>query len=107
MSEPIAIVGIGCRFPGGINCAGSLWSRLLDGIDAISEVPRDRWHLERFWHPDSGQPGKTYARYGGFLDQSPYEFDARFFGLSAREAAVLDPQQRLLLEATWEAFEDA
>jgi len=70
-------------------------------------VPRDRWHLERFWHPDSGQPGKTYARYGGFLDQSPYEFDARFFGLSAREAAVLDPQQRLLLEATWEAFEDA
>jgi acyl transferase domain-containing protein len=104
---PLAIVGIGCRFPGGACDPDSLWRMLREGVDAITEIPRDRWDQRRLYHPDTTVPGKTYARHGGFLAQSPFEFDAAFFGLSNREAAVLDPQQRLLLEATWEAFEDA
>lgn len=107
IGQPLAIIGIGCRFPGGASGAGALWERLVDGIDAISEIPRERWEVDRFFHPEASAPGKTYARHGGFLDQSPFDFDAAFFGLSNREAAVLDPQQRLLLEVTWEAFEDA
>ncbi len=105
--HPLAIVGIGCRFPGGASNATTLWQRLVDGVDAVSEVPRERWEVDRFFHPDPSAPGKTYARHGGFLDQSPFDFDAAFFGLSNREAAVLDPQQRLLLEVAWEALEDA
>lgn len=105
--QALAIIGIGCRFPGGAAGAGALWERLAAGVDAISEVPRERWEVERFFHPEASAPGKTYARHGGFLDQSPFDFDAAFFGLSNREAAVLDPQQRLLLEVAWEAFEDA
>ncbi|WP_297972237.1 type I polyketide synthase, partial [uncultured Amaricoccus sp.] len=100
-------MGIGCRFPGGASDAETLWQLLVDGVDAISEVPRDRWDVGRFFHPDASAPGKTYARHGGFLGQSPFDFDAAFFGLSNREAAVLDPQQRLLLEVAWEALEDA
>jgi hypothetical protein len=94
--QALAIVVIGCRFPGGAVDPESLWRVLCDG-----------WHLGRFYHPDASVAGKTYARHGGFLDQSPYNFDAGFFGLSNREAAILDPQQRLLLEVTWDAFEDA
>jgi acyl transferase domain-containing protein/NADPH:quinone reductase-like Zn-dependent oxidoreductase/acyl carrier protein len=105
--EPIAIVGIGCRFPANAVDPDSLWHLLINGVDAVGDVPADRWDARRFYHPDGSVPGKTYARHGGFLTQSPFEFDAHFFGLSAREAAILDPQQRLLLEATWEAFEDA
>jgi acyl transferase domain-containing protein/acyl carrier protein len=105
--EPLAIVGIGCRFPGGVCDAGSLWRLLCEGVDAVGEVPPERWDLRRVYHPEPAVPGKTYARHGGFLAQPPHEIDAAFFGLSAREAAILDPQQRLLLEATWEAFEDA
>jgi len=105
--QPLAIVGIGCRFAGGAIDPESLWRTLCDGVDAIKEVPADRWHLGRFYHDDASVAGKTYSRHGGFLDQSPYDFDAGFFGLSNREAAILDPQQRLLLEVTWEAFEDA
>ena len=107
MHQPLAIVGIGCRFPGGAVDPDSLWRLLASGTDAISEVPADRWDLRRFYHPDVTEPGKTSARHGGFLKQSLYDFDAPFFGLSSREASVADPQQRLLLEATWEAFEDA
>ena len=105
--EPLAIVGIGCRFPGGATSPDSLWQLLRNGIDAIGEVPADRWDHRRFFHPDATVPGKTYARHGGFLTGSPYDFDAAFFGLSTREAAILDPQQRLLLESAWEALEDA
>jgi len=105
--ELLAIVGIGCRFPGGAKCPESLWQLLRNGVDAIGEVPADRWDHRRFFHPDATVPGKTYARHGGFLAGSPYDFDAAFFGLSTREAAILDPQQRLLLESAWEALEDA
>ena len=105
--ELLAIVGIGCRFPGGATCPESLWQLLRNGVDAIGEVPADRWDHRRFYHPDGAIPGKTYARHGGFLSQSPYELDAPFFGLSTREASTMDPQQRLLLETAWEAMEDA
>jgi acyl transferase domain-containing protein/NADPH:quinone reductase-like Zn-dependent oxidoreductase/acyl carrier protein len=105
--EPIAIVGIGCRFPGNVVDPESLWRLLINGVDAVGDVPADRWDVRRFFHPDGSVPGKTYARQGGFLSQSPFDIDASFFGLSNREAAVLDPQQRLLLEVTWEALEDA
>lgn len=105
--EPIAIVGLGCRFPGGAHDAESFWSMLSAGVDAISEVPKDRFSSERFWdsHPD--KPGKSRSRWGGFVDQQVELFDALFFGMSPREAAYLDPMQRWLLEVSWEAFEDA
>ena len=104
--EPIAIVGIGCRFPGGANDAETYWKLLCEGVDAISEVPQDRWNLNSYFDSDRSQPGKTYTRYGGFVDDID-QFDAGFFGISPREAACMDPQQRMLLEITWEAFADA
>lgn len=104
--ESIAIVGLGCRFPGGVNNPNTLWKLLVDRVDAISEVPADRWHLPSFYHPDAAKPGRTYSRWGGFL-QNVDEFDAQFFGISPREAAKADPQQRLLLEVAYEALEDA
>jgi acyl transferase domain-containing protein len=103
--EPIAVVGIGCRFPG----AGSpqaFWDLLRSGGDATREIPADRWDAAAFYDPDVEAPGKMYCRRGGFLDQVD-GFDERFFNLSAREARYLDPQQRLLLEVSWEALEDA
>jgi acyl transferase domain-containing protein/NADP-dependent 3-hydroxy acid dehydrogenase YdfG/acyl carrier protein len=103
----IAVVGIGLRFPGGATDPASLWSVLEDGVDGIVPVPLERWDNRRFSTEDGSEPGKTYVREGGFLDQSPYEFDVQFFDMSPREAAQLDPQQRLVLEATWEAIEDA
>jgi acyl transferase domain-containing protein/NADPH:quinone reductase-like Zn-dependent oxidoreductase/acyl carrier protein len=105
--DEIAVVGIGCRLPAGANDPRSLWQALLDRTDAIVDVPKDRWDNRRFYDPDPSAPGKTYARQGGFLRESPFDFDADFFGISPREAAVMDPQQRLLLEVTWEALEDA
>lgn len=104
--EPIAIVGMGCRFPGGIGDPASFWRFLRDGGDAIGEVPPDRWNVERFHHRRPGATGKMVSRRGGFLDK-PGDFDAAFFGLSPREAARMDPQQRWLLELTWETLEDA
>ncbi|MBI4526099.1 MAG: SDR family NAD(P)-dependent oxidoreductase [Deltaproteobacteria bacterium] len=103
--EPIAIVGIGCRFPGGANDAESYWRLLSAGADAITEIPEDRWSIERYYHPRPGVPGKTYARWGGFIEGID-QFDPEFFGISPREAAHMDPQQRLLLEVAWEALED-
>lgn len=105
-SEPIAIVGIGCRFPGGISNPGSFWRALLDGVDAISEIPSSRFDLGRFYDERPATPGKVMTRWGGFLDDID-RFDAYFFGISPREADRLDPQQRLLLEVAWEALEDA
>lgn len=106
MKEPIAIIGLGCRFPGGANSPGEFWEAICRKTDAISEVPQDRWNLERFYNSDASVPGTIQTRFGGFLDQID-QFDADFFGISPREAAALDPQQRLLLEVVWETLEDA
>ena len=103
--EPIAIVGIGCRFPGGVD-AGDVLAPSLDKVDAISEIPRDRFDLDAFFDPRPATAGKVSTRCGGFLSGID-TFDAEFFGISPREAERLDPQQRLLLEVGWEALEDA
>ncbi len=104
-NEPIAIIGIGCRFPGA-NDPAAFWQLLRDGVDAIREVPADRFDQHAFYDPDPAIPGKMNTRWGGFLDQVD-RFDANFFGISPREALGMDPQQRLLLEVTWEALQDA
>jgi acyl transferase domain-containing protein/surfactin synthase thioesterase subunit/acyl carrier protein len=104
--EPIAIVGMGCRFPGDVNDPESFWRLLMDGGDAISEVPGERWDIEQWYDPDPDAPGKMTTRWGGFL-RDIERFDPLFFGLSPREAASVDPQERLLLETTWEALEHA
>jgi myxalamid-type polyketide synthase MxaE and MxaD len=104
-TEPIAIIGIGCRFPGA-HGPEAFWQLLREGVDAITEVPGDRFDLHAFYDPDPAAPGKMNTRWGGFLDQVD-QFDPHFFGISPREALRIDPQQRLLLEVTWEALEDA
>jgi acyl transferase domain-containing protein/SAM-dependent methyltransferase len=104
--EPIAIVGMGLRFPGGATDPESFWRLLWDGKDAITEVPPDRWPIDDFYDPDPDSPGKMATRYGGFLPDID-RFDAPFFGISRREAESIDPQQRLLLEVAWEALEHA
>ncbi len=105
--EPIAIIGMGCRYPGGVSCAEELWRVLEQGIDAIGEFPEDRgWRLEALHNLDPAQAGSSYVCEGGFLLDAT-EFDAAFFGISPREALAMDPQQRLVLETCWEACEDA
>ncbi len=105
--EPIAIIGMGCRFPGGAVDPASFWRQLRDGRDAVSEVPVSRWDPDEYYDPDPDAPGKMNTRWGGFLRDSVAAFDARFFGIMPREAASMDPQQRLLLEVAWEALEHA
>jgi acyl transferase domain-containing protein/acyl carrier protein len=105
-TEPIAIIGIGCRFPGGAHDPVQFWRLLNDGVDAITDVPDDRWHVQAFYHPDPGRPGKTSTRWGGFISGVD-QFDASFFGMSPREATRADPQQRILMEVAYEAIEDA
>ena len=104
--EPIAIVGIGCRFPGGVRDVASFWSLLKEGRDGISSIPADRMDVERYYDPRPALPGHMATRWGGYLDDIR-GFDAAFFSISPREAERMDPQQRLVLETAWEALEDA
>ncbi len=103
---PIAIVGIGCRLPGGVHDPEGFWNLLRDGVDAISEVPSSRWNAEEFYDSNPDTPGKMATRWGGFIED-PDQFDPKFFGIAPAEATSMDPQQRLLLETAWEALEHA
>ena len=103
--KPIAIIGIGCRFPGANN-PQEFWQLLSQGTDPITEIPAARWNIDDFSDRNPETPGKMNARDGGFISQVD-RFDPHFFGISPREAVLMDPQQRLLLEVAWEALEDA
>ncbi|MGD1702713.1 SDR family NAD(P)-dependent oxidoreductase [Dapis sp. BLCC M229] len=106
-SEPIAIIGIGCRFPGGVDSVESYWELLKQGKDVRTEIPQDRWDIDFYYDPNPNVPGKMYVRQGYFLEQPIDQFEPDFFGISGAEAAKMEPSQRLLLEVTWEALENA
>src|SRR5699024_6088349 len=105
--EPIAVVGMGCRFPGGCDTPERYWSFLLDNGIGVREVPEDRWSAEEYYDPTPGRSGKIYVRESNFLERDVAAFDARFFRISPVEANAMDPQQRQLLEVCWEALENA
>jgi hypothetical protein len=105
-AEPIAVVGLSCRFPGGADSPEAYWKNLAAGVDARREIPADRWPWQRFYDADPSVAGTHYVRHGSFLDRID-GFDPDFFGISQREADALDPQHRLLLEVSWEALERA
>ncbi len=103
---PIAVIGMGCRLPGGIDSPDMLWDALLRGDDLVTEIPPDRWDADEFYDPEPGVPGRTVSRWGAFVDDVA-GFDPEFFGIGEREAIAIDPQHRLLLETSWEAMEHA
>ena len=105
--EPLAIVGMACRFPGGADSPEAYWELLRRGVDAVGEVPAERWDVDFWYDADPDKPGKMHTRRGAFLSGDVNEFDAPFFGIAPREAGSIDPQQRLLLETAWHAIEDA
>ena len=105
-NDPIAIIGIGCRYPGGVSDSETFWQLIQTGTDVIKEIPRERWDVNACYDPDPNAEGKMNTRYGGFLENID-KFDAEFFGISPREAEQIDPQQRLLLECSWESLEHA
>ncbi|MBF0450305.1 MAG: type I polyketide synthase [Candidatus Magnetomorum sp.] len=106
LTEPIAIISMGCRFPGGADNPDEFWKLLSNGTDTITEVPPDRWNIDAFYDPDPDKPGKMYSRHGAFLSQVD-AFDPLFFGITPNETIMMDPNQRLLLEVCWEAIENA
>ena len=106
VAEPVAVVGIGCRFPGDVAGPDSFWDLLVNGRNAILRVPEDRWDADAFYDPDPLTPGRMTTKWGGFV-RDIAGFDAEFFGITPREAASMDPQQRMLLEVAWEALENA
>ncbi|MGO4613932.1 SDR family NAD(P)-dependent oxidoreductase [Nocardia sp. 2YAB30] len=103
----IAIIGIGCRYAGGIDSPESFWEFIVGKGDGVTEIPSSRWDYRRFYDPDRRTPGRMYTKRAAFMTGDPWAFDPDFFGISPREAAAMDPQQRLVLEVTWEAFDDA
>ncbi len=103
---PVAVLGVGCRLPGGADSAEAFWDLLVSGRNAVSGVPADRWDAEAWYDPDPDAPGRTYARHGGFIE-GVRDFDAALFGISPREAESMDPQHRILLEVAWHALEHA
>lgn len=106
LSQPVAVVGMGCRFPGGADTPEAYWQLLRDGVDAVDIIPAERWNVDDYYDPNPESPGKMYARHGCFVRDID-QFDAEFFGITPREALELDPQQRLLLEVTWQSLEHA
>ena len=105
-NEPLAIIGMGCRFPGGADNLDEFWKLLLEGRDGITETPSDRWDKDELYHPDYTRHGKINVKWGGFIDNID-KFDASFFSISPMEAKRVDPQQRMLLETSYRAMEDA
>ena len=102
-AEPIAVVGIGCRFPGGATSPENYWKLLESGTNAVTEVPADRWDGDAYYDPDVTAPGRMPSKWGAYIDDMQ-GFDAEFFGITPREAAAMDPQQRVVLEVAYEAL---
>ena len=103
---PVAVIGMACRLPGGIDSPEQLWEALLRGDDLVTEVPTDRWDADEYYDPEPGVPGRSVSKWGAFLDDVA-GFDSEFFGINEREATAMDPQHRLVLETSWEAMEHA
>jgi polyketide synthase 5 len=103
---PVAVIGMACRLPGGIDSPEQLWEALLRGDDLVTEVPPDRWDVDEYYDPEPGVPGRTTCKWAAFLDDVA-GFDSEFFGINEQEATATDPQHRLLLETSWEAMEHA
>ena len=103
---PVAVIGMACRLPGGIDSPDLLWEALLRGDDLVNEIPADRWDIDYYYDPEPGVPGRSVCKWGSFLDNVG-AFDPEFFGITEKEATAMDPQHRLLLETAWEAMEHA